>query len=121
MEKSERSQRIAELNDQFRKTVGLPVSKESAVPGMAVMTAGIDALSPVQKLSIFQQVREFNVFTEDNDPWGEHDFGVILVEGVGSVYWKIDAYDPSLTYGSEDQADPSKTMRVLTILLASEY
>jgi hypothetical protein len=121
VEKSERSKRIAELNDQFRKTVGLPVLKQQPVPGMAVMTAGIDALSLLQKTSILQRVREFDVFTEENDPYKEHDFGLIAVEDVGSVYWKIDYYDASLTYGSEDPADPAITMRVLTILLASEY
>lgn len=121
VEKSERSQRIAELNDQFRKTVGLPTPKVQAVPGVAVMTTGIDALSLAQKLSILEQVREFDVFTEDNDPWGEHDFGLITMDDVGSVYWKIDYYDSSMTYGSEDPANPAVTMRVLTIMLASEY
>lgn len=121
VEKSERSQRIAKLNDQFRQSVGLLTPKEPAVPGMAVMTAGIDALSPLQKFDILQRVREFDTFTEDNDPWGEHDFGIIVVEGVGSVYWKVDYYEPSLTYGSEDPSDPTITMRVLTIMLASEY
>lgn len=121
MDNQERSKRISELNDQLRRTVGLPALKEPVVPGMAVMTAGVDALSPLQKMDILKQVREFDAFTEDNNPWGERDFGILSVEDVGSVYWKIDYYDPSLTYGSDDPADLSKTMRVLTILLASEY
>lgn len=117
-----RSTRIAEQNDQFRKGIGLLLAKEEEViPGTALITAGINALSIPLQLAISARVREFNNFTPDNDPYGEHDFGVIQVEGVGSVYWKIDYYDSSLTYGSEDPSDLSITQRVLTIMLAEEY
>ena len=36
-------------------------------------------------------VTHFDVFTPDNDPYGEHDFGLVRVNG-HVVLFKIDAY-----------------------------
>lgn len=78
-------------------------------------------------------VETFDAFTPDNDPYGERDFGAIYQGGDGrwtttrlarpaeTVFWKIDAYDRDLQYGSEDPANPAITRRVLTIMLAHEY
>lgn len=62
----------------------------------------------------------FTDFTPDNDPYGEHDFGSFNWGGE-KVFWKIDYYDKSYTYGSGDPANPKITRRVLTVMLASEY
>lgn len=37
------------------------------------------------------------------------------------IFWKIGYYDTTLEKGSEAPADPKETMRVLTIMPASEY
>ena len=70
--------------------------------------------------AIAKRVQEFDDFTEDNDPHGEHDFGAFEHEGM-KIFWKIEYYDMNLKYGSENPADPSKTQRVLQIMLAEEY
>ncbi|MCB1722663.1 MAG: DUF3768 domain-containing protein [Gammaproteobacteria bacterium] len=54
------------------------------------------------------------------DPYGEHDMGRFTVDGQ-DFYWKIDYYDLDLEYHSPDPADPSVTVRVLTIMRVGEY
>lgn len=103
---------IAKLNDLLRTTF---------IGGQIVMTAGIAALPPEVQEDIVTKVRTFNDFSEDNDPYGERDFGAFDQSGAGKVFWKIDYYDTTMTMGSENPADPKQTRRVLTILLAEEY
>ena len=55
-----------------------------------------------------------------NDPYGDADFGAFEHNG-SRIFWKVDAYDRDLRYGSPDPADPRVTRRVLTIMLAGEY
>ncbi len=85
-----------------------------------MITQGIQALSVQDQLGIAAKVRDFDDFTEDNDPYGEHDFGSLTHES-HKVFWKIDYYSPDLQHGSEDPADPEQTCRVLTLMLAHEY
>ena len=106
------TQRIAELNDLCRKAMG--------VAGRLVQTEGINALALADQSAIREKVERFDAFTPDNDPHGERDFGAFEHNGE-KIFWKIDYYDRALTWGSEDPADPQQTVRVLTIMLASEY
>jgi len=78
------------------------------------------ALSQADQSAIREKVETFDAFTPDNDPYGERDFGAFEHNGE-KIFWKIDYYDATLTYGSEDPSDPQQTVRVLTIMLASEY
>ena len=105
------TERIRELNDAFRRTF---------IGGRVVMTAGVTALAADTQAKVLTKVRTFDDFTADNDPHGEHDFGAFEIDGL-KLFWKIDHYDAAMEFGSEDPAEPSKTTRVLTIMLASEY
>ncbi|MGO9172223.1 MAG: DUF3768 domain-containing protein [Rhodomicrobium sp.] len=108
------SNRIRTLNDQCRQAWGVyPNSR-------VVITEGIRALSAADQSAIAEKVQAFDCFGEDNDPHGEHDFGSFEQNGQ-RVFWKIDYYDPTCRYGSEDPSNPARTCRVLTIMLADEY
>ena len=85
-----------------------------------MLTEGIQNLPEDLRFKILQQVRSFDDFTPDNDPYGEHDFGAFSVQGHRG-YWKFDYYDRNTQWGSPDSSDPEQTNRVLTILLAEEY
>ncbi|RDJ21075.1 DUF3768 domain-containing protein [Bosea caraganae] len=112
---------IAGQNDAFRSMIHIPQFGTPKIPGKWLITPGITALPPVAQIEIIAEVRNFDAFTEDNDPYGEHDFGAFEHPGAGKIFWKIDYYDRALTGGSPDPADPSVTCRVLTIMLAQEY
>ena len=104
---------LAERNDVFRQTM---------LFGKVVMTHGIAELPDQDRERLITAVRAFNDFSDENDPYGEHDFGAIEIDGLEKVFWKIDYYDRhDPTMGSEDPNDPSKTLRVLTIMFACEY
>lgn len=121
------SDRIARLNDLARQAMGVACT--------AVATPGFRSLPSSEQSAIRELIETYDTFTPDNDPYGERDFGAIYLtrdgkwtaakptegEPLETVFWKIDAYDRNLRFGSEDPADPAVTRRVLTIMLASEY
>ena len=103
--------RIRRLNDELRQTFS---------GGKVVMTIGVAAIPEGDLAQLLERVRRFDEFTKDNDPHGEHDFGTIDLAGQ-SYFFKVDYYAPDMEGGSEDPSDPSKTVRVLTIMRADEY
>ena len=111
MNRTPQAEAIRDLNDWFRCTLE---------GGAVLLTAGVIALGCEAQARIIEAVRTFDDFTPDNDPHGEHDFGALDVEGE-RIFFKLDYYDPTRAMHSDDPADPSKTERVLTIMLASEY
>jgi hypothetical protein len=98
---------IAELNDQFRKS-----------PPNQYWRFTQGARENV--LELIKAIATFDTFTEDNDPYSEHDFGSITIENE-KYFWKIDYYDQDLEYGSEDPSNPELTRRVMTVMHSSEY
>src|SRR5271170_592462 len=116
--------KIAELNDRFRKST-ISIDPVAISLGEKFMTSGIRDLGLVATVQIAERLAAFDSFTEDNDPHGEHDFGNFEHQG-HKIFWKIDYYDRASfgtgrDMGSEDPSDPAQTLRVLTIMLASEY
>ena len=97
---------IATLNDKARRSMqGCVVSR-----GVSEMY--------MQMNEIFMAVRDYTDFNEDNDPYGEHDFGSFELSGT-KFFWKIDYYQADTDTWC-DPLDPS-CRRVLTIMKAEEY
>jgi hypothetical protein len=111
MNSDEKTETIRTLNDRLRRT---------HTGGQVVITSGIHDLGREMVNQILKEVAIFDGFSKDNDPYLEHD-GAVQMVGKHKIIWKIDYYDLTLSYLSEDPADPNKTRRVLTIMLAHEY
>lgn len=113
---------IARLNDELRQNLLSPGHNR------VVMTRGIaDLIGDTgqfvgyrRRAELLRLVRDYEDFSPDNDPYGEHDLGVFAFVDA-HCFWKIDYYDGALSNGSEHPADPNVTVRVLTILLVEEY
>lgn len=107
----ERRERIRALNDQLRK---------HHRGGRIVFTRGVALHGDYFAADVITAVRLFDQFDDSNDPYGEHDFGSVTVDGE-RLFWKIDYYDQSLTSSAVDPASEAGCVRVLTIMLADEY
>lgn len=103
--------RIRALNDQLRT---------SHREGTLVTTPGVLALGIYLNQAILIAIAAYEDFDEDNDPCGEHDFGLIEVAGQ-DILFKIDYYYFDLRFHSPDPGDPAVTRRVMTIFLPEEY
>jgi len=95
---------VSVLNDLHRRTQPF------------MLTTGIVGLDKLDEIT--RLVREHDSFTEDNDPYGEHDFGSFDLAGK-RLFWKIDYYDIDLRGWCDPMDDQCR--RVLTVLLAEEY
>src|SRR4051794_3215578 len=103
--------RIRELNDQLRC---------KAIGGRVVITRGIEALGSAGAARVLAAVAGFDDFTEDNDPWGEHDRASVTGEGRGIIF-KIGSYARDLRWRSPDAGDPAVPQRVLIFMPSQKY
>ncbi|WP_312531050.1 DUF3768 domain-containing protein [Paracoccus sp. (in: a-proteobacteria)] len=115
---------IAEQNDAFRKALGLGATwRGKLLEGRAVTTTGFRDLPPKTQDAAVLALIGFDDFTEENDPYGDHSFGVIETHGA-KVFWKVDIYDSDYSFGAslpKAVNDPSQCRRVLTLYLPSEH
>src|SRR5437870_369207 len=106
MAETQTAVKIAALNDLLRK---------GGFGGTVYFTSGVRQLGHAFIVEALDAIQDFDDFTTDNDPHGEHDFGAVRVPERGvlpvkaafsgrlrTVFWKIDYYAPGMTDGSED-------------------
>ena len=77
------AERIRALNDELRKT---------GAGGKTCLTSGLIAKGADFIAKATAAVRAFDAFTNDNDPWQEHDCATLDVDGE-PVMFKIDLYE----------------------------
>lgn len=106
--------KIAEINDKLRQNLFNPGKDK------VILTQGVSNLPFDEQLRILIKVKLFNNFNAGNDPYSQHDFGMIEYSEL-KYFFKIDYYDTSMEYASDDPSNPDITTRVLTIMRADEY
>ena len=108
------TKKIAELNDQLRQNLFTPGQNQVFV------SAAVSSLPYLERARLLDKVQKFNDFNEENNPYGERDFSRIEHQGI-NYFWKIDYYNKTMDAGSENPADETITIRVLTIMRSDEY
>jgi hypothetical protein len=89
----------------------------------AIPTVFVGALghaATVEKLAVYKAVREFAALPNGDRPCRANDFGTFTLNGQDYA-WKIDYYDNSREFGSDNPADSSVTKRVLSIFYADDF
>ena len=113
---------IAAHNDAFRKLACLGETPSQPIQGRMHLTSSLAMAEDGMALEAVQAVGAFDIFEPENDPEGWHDFGAVDIGGE-KIFWKIDLYeaDSDFRYGAEAPDNPATTMRVLTVMMASDW
>lgn len=109
--------RIVNLNDRCR--LGLDRNARILITASCLAALATDNGTTAEILAqaaVMAAVRRY-VFRPEDGP--EHNRGELVVRAQ-VVRFKIDCYDPSLEWGSEDPADATLTTRVMTIMLPED-
>lgn len=114
-------EKIALLNDELRKKLITGELFKADSKDKAFITRGASVfVNSMNRMQFLNNVALYRNFTEDNNPHGERDFGNFMYQKE-KIFWKIDYKDNAMMYHSPDASDPSQTIRVLTIMKASEW
>ena len=119
--------RAAELNDQARAAIGIACIVET--------TAGFRRLNDKDQSHIKAAVARYDLWTIGQSHDEARDFGVIFKQGDGhwsqktprggdpieAIFWSITCFDHDQTQLSEHPWDETRCIRVLTLMLATEY
>ena len=116
IEQLDRTEAIARLNDRARQGLDRQTKVVFTINLLNKFSDGTRANDIVAQAKIMKAMRNC-AFSEDSP---ERDLSFFEVDG-HRIMMKIDYYDPSLEWGSEDPADASKTRRIITIMAPEDY
>jgi Protein of unknown function (DUF3768) len=103
-------ERICELDDNLRKSFS---------GGEVVLTASVAALPNMVKAAVLDQVALFEVFNEENDPYGMHDYGSFDYRS-REFFFKIEFFTLEPSDVPLDLTDPKKALRIMTVGLVQD-
>ena len=125
----ETEQKIAKIrmqNDLIRKSLTdigkMQNVKQLCLQFQLVWTSQVDSLlmASGKMDTVLNAIACYDGFDDESDPYCEHEFGVVEVEGQ-TLYFKFDYYNQYMDAAAYDPSDHTNTIRVLTIMLSSEY
>ncbi|PTV70208.1 DUF3768 domain-containing protein [Agrobacterium pusense] len=113
MTDDERKIRIRDLNDELR-------TRGHARNGRVVVMGGLANEDNQKKVQVAIAAGQHTDWNSGDDPYGEHDFGRLDVEGEAFLF-KIDYYSLDEAHASEHPEDQNTTIRVMTLMYAEDY
>ena len=104
---------IAQLNDDMRLHPMGPGKR-------AVITRAVHHMGAAFIKRAIAAVAAFDDFTSGENVHRERDYGTFVLDS-HKLLFKIDYLDVDGVLASDDPSDPAQTLRVMTIMFASEY